>query len=61
MDLLKEAGYADGKGIPKITYSTNDAGYHKVVAEYLQKAWGELGIDVDVEGRRMGFLHTNAS
>ena len=48
-DLLKEAGYADGKGIPKITYSTNDAGYHKVVAEYLQKAWGELGIDVDVE------------
>ncbi|MEE0105820.1 MAG: peptide ABC transporter substrate-binding protein [Lachnospiraceae bacterium] len=48
-DLLKEAGYADGKGIPKITYSTNDLGYHKVVAEYLQKAWGELGIDVDVE------------
>ncbi len=48
-DLLKEAGYADGKGIPKITYSTNDSGYHKVVAEYLQKAWGELGIDVDVE------------
>lgn len=48
-DLLAEAGYADGKGIPKITYSTNDAGYHKVVAEYLQKAWGELGIDVDVE------------
>ena len=48
-ELLADAGYPDGKGLPKITYTTNDAGYHKVVAEYLQKAWGELGIDVDVE------------
>lgn len=47
--LLADAGYPDGKGLPKITYTTNDAGYHKVVAEYLQQAWGELGIDVDVE------------
>ena len=48
-ELLKEAGYPDGKGFPTITYSTNDAGYHKVVAEYLQKAWAELGITVKVE------------
>ena len=29
----------DGKGFPTITYSTNDAGYHKAVAEYLQSAY----------------------
>jgi len=47
--LLSEAGYPDGKGFPTITYSINDAGYHKVVAEYLQQAWAELGITVNVE------------
>lgn len=47
--LLAEAGYPEGKGFPAITYSTNDAGYHKVVAQYLQEAWGKLGLDVEVE------------
>ncbi len=47
--LLAEAGYPDGKGFPTFTYSINDAGYHKVVAEYLQQAWAELGITVNVE------------
>ncbi|MBR0172355.1 MAG: peptide ABC transporter substrate-binding protein [Lachnospiraceae bacterium] len=46
--LLADAGYPDGEGFPAITYTTNDAGYHKVVAEYLQQAWGELGIDLTV-------------
>ncbi len=47
--LLADAGYPNGEGFPTITYSTNDAGYHKVVAEYLQQAWGELGIDLQVD------------
>ncbi len=47
--LLAEAGYPDGEGFPAITYSTNDTGYHKVVAEYLQQAWAELGITLDVD------------
>ena len=47
--LLAEAGYPDGEGFPTITYSTNDAGYHKVIAEYLQQAWAELGIDLQVD------------
>ena len=44
--LLAEAGYPNGKGFPVIEYITNDAGYHITVAEYLQQAWGELGLTV---------------
>ncbi len=48
-ELLAEAGYPNGEGLPTITYSTNDAGYHKIVAQYLQEAWGKLGITLDVK------------
>lgn len=47
--LLKEAGYENGEGIPALRYTTNDAGYHKPLAEYLQQAWKEIGITLDVE------------
>ena len=47
--LLAEAGYPNGEGFPTITYSANDSGYHIPVAEYLQTAWGELGITVNIE------------
>lgn len=47
--LLADAGYPEGKGFPAITYSTNDAGYNKTVAEYLQQAWQKLGITVKVD------------
>lgn len=46
--LLAEAGYPNGEGLPTITYTTNDSGYHKVVAEYLQQAYAELGINLQV-------------
>ncbi len=45
---LADAGYPSGEGFPTIEYSTNDAGYHTPVAEYLQQAWGELGITVNI-------------
>ena len=47
--LLADAGYPDGEGFPTITYSANDAGYHIPVAEYLQQAWGELGITMNID------------
>ncbi|WP_294429386.1 peptide ABC transporter substrate-binding protein [uncultured Treponema sp.] len=46
--LLAEAGYPNGKGFPAFEYLTNDSGYHKAVAEYLQAAWGELGLTMTV-------------
>ena len=46
---LAEAGYPDGEGLPVLHYVTNDSGYHKAVAEYLQSAWGEIGVTLEVE------------
>ena len=46
--LLAEAGYPNGEGYPTIEYSCNDVGYHIPVAEYVQQAWGELGITVNI-------------
>lgn len=48
-ELLKEAGYPDGAGFPVIEYMTNDSGYNKQVAEYLQSAWKELGVSMDIK------------
>lgn len=59
--LLADAGYPDGEGFPTISYTTNDAGYHKVVAEYLQQAWAELGIDLQVNIVEWSSLHSYAS
>lgn len=47
--LLAEAGYPNGDGFPVIEYMTNDAGYNKAVAEYLQNAWSELGVKMDIK------------
>ena len=47
-ELLAEAGHPNGEGLPTFTYSINDASYHKKIAEYLQQAWKELGINVEV-------------
>lgn len=49
-ELLAKAGYPDGAGFPTIEYMTNDAGYHKPLAEYLQSCWKEaLGINMDIK------------
>ena len=47
--LMAEAGYPDGEGFPTVTYSTNDQAYHLPLAEYLQSAWAELGITVNID------------
>lgn len=48
--LLAQAGYPDGAGFPTFEYMTNDAAYHKAVAEYLQNCWKEtLNINMDIK------------
>ena len=46
---LAEAGYPNGEGFPTITYSTNESGYHIPLAEYLQQAYKELGITLNID------------
>lgn len=48
-ELLAEAGYPDGQGFPTVEYMTNDIKYHKPIAEYLQSAWKELGVNMDIK------------
>lgn len=46
--LMEKAGYNENNKL-KFTYSTNDILYHKAVAEYLQAAWAEIYVDLNVE------------
>lgn len=47
--LLAEAGYADGKGLPKITFGLNSGAGHEPIAEAIQQMWKkELGVQVEV-------------
>jgi len=47
--LLKEAGYENGKGLPKIRISYNTSEQHRPIAEAVQAMWKkELGIDAEL-------------
>ena len=47
---LAEAGYPNGEGFPTITFTTNDAGSNKTIAEYMQQCYKEvLGITMEIE------------
>lgn len=48
-ELLAKAGYPNGEGFPAVEYMTNEASYHKPLAEALQQMWGELGVKLDIQ------------
>jgi ABC-type transport system substrate-binding protein len=45
--LMKEAGFGGGKGFPTVKLYTNPN--HKDVSEFLQRAWKDIGINVEIE------------
>ena len=47
--LLAEAGYPDGKGLPKITYTYPSMSYEGDVAQVLQQQWKLLGVEVELQ------------
>ena len=47
--LLAEAGYPEGKGLPKITYTYPSMNYESDVAQVLQQQWKELGVTVELQ------------
>ncbi|MDR2655193.1 MAG: peptide ABC transporter substrate-binding protein [Oscillospiraceae bacterium] len=58
-ELLTEAGYPDGQGLPSITYVYNEGTGHQSIGEALQQMWGELGVTVSLESQEWAtFLNT---
>ena len=58
-ELLAEAGYADGKGLPTITYLYNEGTGHQAIGEALQSMWEQLGATVTLESQEWAtFLNT---
>ncbi|OGQ21904.1 MAG: hypothetical protein A3I05_00525 [Deltaproteobacteria bacterium RIFCSPLOWO2_02_FULL_44_10] len=56
--LLAEAGYPEGKGLPKITLSYNTDQDHKRVMELVQNMWKEnLGIEVEIRNMEWKTLY----
>lgn len=47
--LLAEAGYPNGQGLPKITYTYPSMAYEGDVAQVLQQQWKELGVTVELQ------------
>ncbi len=47
--LLAEAGYPEGAGLPKVTYTYPSLGYEGDVAQVLQQQWKQLGVDVELQ------------
>ncbi|WP_195999340.1 peptide ABC transporter substrate-binding protein [Clostridium sp. 1001271B_151109_B4] len=58
-ELLKEAGYEDGKGIPTIELMYNSEGAHKDICQIIQQNWEEIGVNVELTNQEWAvFLNT---
>jgi len=49
-ELLKEAGFPEGKGLPTIKLNTYES--DKEIAEQLQENWKEIGVKVQIESNQ---------
>lgn len=51
-ELMKDAGYPDGKGFPVVEYSYNTGAGNKAIAEALQNMWQtQLGVNVTLQNQ----------
>lgn len=58
-DLLKQAGYPDGKGLPNIEYLYNEGTGHQAIGEALQDMWKKIGVNVTLVSQEWNtFLNT---
>ena len=53
-ELLKEAGYENGKGLPLLVLETTDS--YKDLCTFIQKQLGEIGVKVEMELHPPAFL-----
>lgn len=54
--LLAEAGYPDGRGLPPLEIMINTSGNHRVIAEAVQHMWRQIGVPVEVNNMEMSSL-----
>ena len=47
-ELLKEAGYENGEGLPTIELMYNSEGAHKDVCQIVQQNLAEIGINIEL-------------
>jgi oligopeptide transport system substrate-binding protein len=52
--LLAEAGYPNGKGMPKVEILFNTNEDHRVIAEVIQQQWRKLGINCELRNLEWG-------
>ncbi|MBI3071902.1 MAG: peptide ABC transporter substrate-binding protein, partial [Deltaproteobacteria bacterium] len=58
--ILAEAGFPGGKGLPKITLLYNTEEGHRKIAEAIHQMWKvDLGIDVDIENQEWKVFNKN--
>ena len=58
-ELLKEAGYENGNGIPTIELMYNSEGSHKDICQIIQQNWEEIGVNVELTNQEWAvFLNT---
>lgn len=57
--ILADAGYPDGKGLPTIEYLYNEGTGHQDIAEALQDMWKKIGVNITLASQEWGtFLNT---
>lgn len=57
--LLVDAGFPNGEGLPTVTYIYNEGTGHQDMAEALQDMWKKIGFNINLESQERGtFLNT---
>lgn len=57
--LLAQAGYPEGKGLPTLEYIYNEGTGHQAIGEALQNMWSKIGVNVSLVSQEWGtFLNT---
>jgi len=58
-ELLAQAGYPDGKGLPTMEYLYNESTGHQAIGEALQDMWKKIGVNVTLVSQEWNtFLNT---
>ena len=61
-ELLAQAGFPDGVGLPNIEYLYNTGTGHQAIGEAIQNMWKEIGVNVTLVSQEWGtFLNTRKS